>query len=267
MAGLKKNFTHDGLNGYQRDMQDGKYAGIQLTITGTNATGQTGTLEDLGRVVLTRNGQPRVNRNPKKFADIQDIRGGKFTYSSTEAGAFQAVVYIPFFEKGHPNVFDIKGNDRFNYEWVPAGNASTVFDSLEIKVNGDMSPALIERYDYFINGADQDFSAAQSADDVPLNKRNVSAIYIEDVDNTVDSLSFNSNGKQVISTNDWLSLQGYTNANNRIEDETQDVIEIENHTPGIPGTLRNRNNVLTFTTSGAGAVDITVCSIIPGPNF
>lgn len=266
MSGLNKLFSFDGLTEFQRDCQPGRYAGLMVVASGSNQTGQTGGLADIGRFEITFNGEPIINRDCEKFGDMNDIRGGKYTLNSTSGGAFEAVVFIPFFEKGHPNVLDVRGNNSLNARFIPADDG-TVFSALDVTVNASLVPSLRQRYIYKINGADQNFSAAQSADDTPLNKRNVSAIYLDDVDDTISLLAFSSMDRNVVTTNDWLALQGYTNVNNRIEDAAQDIVEIQNHVPGQKGTLLNRNNVLTFTTSGAGAVDITVCSIQPTAGF
>lgn len=259
MSDLNKFKTIDGLKEEQFNAQPGRINGIWLIAKGTNNAGQVGTVKDIGRVEIVRHGKPRVNRNFNHFVDINDIRNGTNIFSSTDGGVFLASCFIPFFEKGHPNVFNIQDSEELNVRFIPADDG-TVFANLEIKFEQQMV-SLDERYDYSILGNDLNPSAALDADNFVLNTRNVSALYLEDVDDVVDSLAFESNGRNVITNNDWDALQAYTNLNNRIEDPSFSIVEIENHTPGVPGSTLNRNNKLLLTTTGAGAIDVSVCSM------
>lgn len=259
MADLRKIDSTDGLSEDQFNAQPGRHKGIVVVATGTNNSGQTGGFADIGRFVISRKGDPLINRGAKKFADINDIREGKALLDSTDGGVFEAVFEIPFFEKGHPNALNITDERELNIRFIP-GDDGTVFDSLEVEVQSLLA-SIEERYQYRINGEDVTESSQTSGKPARLNTPNVSSLYIEDVDDIINDLQFESNDRVVVSNNSILALQGYTVLNNRIEDATFDVVEIENHTPGVPGSTLNGNNIIRYSTSGAGDFDVTVCAM------
>jgi len=259
MADLVKFKSIDGLSESQFNAQPGRINAILVLAEGTNKAGQVGTDENVGRIEITRNGQPIVNRSFNHFVDMNDIRAGKSLYDSTDGAAFLASAFIPFFEKGHPNALNITGEDELNVRFIPADDG-TVFADLDITFEQQMV-SLSERYLYKILGNDINPAAALNADGFNLNQNNVSALYLEDIDDVITNLSFESNERNVVTTNGYDALRAYTNYNNRIENDTFDIVEIENHTPGVPGSTVNRNNRLIFTTSGAGSIDVTVCSM------
>lgn len=241
----------------------GKTAGIFLIVTATNDSGQTATNEDIGRIEIERKGNPIVNRSFNHFQDMNDIRGGTPIFNSSQAGAVEATCFIPFFEKGHPNALHIMDSEELVIRFIPADDG-TVFASGKIEFQQGLS-ALPERYVMKIAGKDFNESAAVSAEEYNLNQRNVSSLYVEDVDDIIDRFAYESNDRNVVTPNTYLALRAQTLLNNQIEDDTFDIVEIENHTPGVPGSTVNKNNKYVVDTSGAGTFDVTYCSLVwPG---
>lgn len=266
--GLDKQFTFNGLQGFDDFLQPNKYTGILLTAEGTYPAAQVSDLLDLGQVIISRNDEPKCTRNFSQYAKMNDLRGGKSTLDGTNDTDFSAVVAIPFFAPGQPNMLNIQSLKELSLQYVPA--AGSALDDVQIIAYGitnNSLPAMAERYNYRITGEDDDWTRSLQAESFNITKRNVTELYIDDLDDTINSLSFESNGKQVVTTTEKLALQGLTNLNNPIEDSTFDVIKIDNHTPGREGSMINRNNEIVLNTSGAGAYEVTCCSIEPLPNF
>jgi hypothetical protein len=256
---LKKINAVDGLSEAQFNAEPGRHIGLLLLATGTNNSGKTGKKTDVGRFIVTRNGRPLINRGFKKFTDIDDLRKGTNIFESKEGDTFHASAFIPFAAKGLANALNIRDEQELNIRFLP-NDDGTVFDNLTIQVQSQLAQ-VPEHYEYIIQGNDLVYSSAVSAKPARLNTPNVSELFIEDIDDVMDSIQFESNESVIVSDNSKLALQALTNYNNRIEDPSYDVIEIENLTPGIPGSAVNETNILRVSTSGAGSVDVTVASL------
>ena len=250
----------DAQSSFQENIQPGRIGSLMLYFNGTNDTGQTGTIDDLGNIVIKRNGETIVNRPINILADKGNILAGSNLFSSAEAGAFEATVKVPFYVKSFEQALQITGPSELNFEYTPASAQSTVFASLQLSVYSEMS-FLDEEYDYFLLGDDQTPAAAVQARPYQLNARNIAAVYLTDPDSVLTSVGLRQNGEQVFSDQPKSVLEAGTLYENRLEQSTVDMIELQCYTPRQAASLLNENSILEITTSGSGTVTVTRESI------
>lgn len=251
----------DALDGEQQfNTEPGRIDGIMIVAEGTNNAGQVGTARDVGKVIVSRNDEQTHNRDFEQFADIGDIRSGTNIFSSTDGSTFQASAFIPFFEVGHPNALNIVNDQELNIRFQPSDDG-TVFANLNVKFYVRVR-AIGERYQYYMLGNDLSPSASVSGKVENLNRKNITALYLDDdTDDVLTSVQFEQNDRIVLSNVDFLALQADTIYNNRIEDSTFTIAQIQAHTPGVPGSTLNRNSILTYSTSATGTILLTVCAM------
>lgn len=255
----------NALNGDQFNFQPGRIHAVPIKFAGMNAATQTGTLADLGSVVITRDGRQIWNAKISTLALMNDIRFGSNLFSSTEAGAFLATVYIPFFEsdffdRDYNNALAITGDSELNIEWVPASGIGTVFSSLTASIYSELA-AYGEKYEYRGLRDDQNEDGAVAGKPYQINKDNVTALYLQDPDDVIDLVQLEQRGRSVYSPQDWDILLAGTLLTNKLEVTTFDMIELQCYTPNNLGSAVNRNTVLSLTTSGAGDIPILTTSI------
>lgn len=243
----------------QFNAEPGRITGLLVVAEGTNETGITATARDVGSFLVNRNGNQTHNRNMAIFQDIGDIRAGANTNISVEAAGFEQSCFIPFFESGQPNALRIRGENELNIRYQPAVDVGTNFSALNVSIFARIAD-LPERYTYSMLGNDVSYSAAVQRVE-QLSRRNVSTVYLNDVDDELDAIQFEQNDRIVISNISFAALQAQTRYDNRIEDGTFDLAQIMAHTPGRPGSTENRDSILTLTVGAAASIEITVCSL------
>jgi len=195
------------------------------------------------------------------------LRFGSNYFTSTEAGAFIASVYVPFDIEGLPQSLNIEGGDELvvGYDPKPAGIAN--FDSLNMLVaTAEGFQTLPERYEPYILGLDQSIGGAVS-DPIQVNDSNVSAIFIEDGSDVVANVGYKNDKGQVYSTLPWNLLKAGTLIENRLETSDVSIVELQLFSNGEPLSYLNKKNIVEVETTGAGLVKITKNFIIPNERF
>lgn len=259
----KLNRTLNALAGDQFNFKPGRTSAIALVFSGENATGQTGDLDDLGSIVVTRNDEQIANVSIRQLANMLDINQGSNIFSSTEADSFLATAFLSFQIEGDSrmkNALAISGQSELNFEYVPAAGVDTVFDSLQLKVYAELS-ASREQYELKTLRDNQNEDSAVAAKSYQLNKSNIASIYIEDIDDVIDSIQLEQSERNVLSPVDLTLLEAETLKNNQLETSSFDMVKISTHTPENPGSYVNYDTVLFVTTSGGGAIDIVTQSL------
>lgn len=256
----------DALSGFQENIQPGRISGVLLYFTGSNATGETGGFGDLGSPTIKRNGRTLVNVDCSVFADMGDIRSGSNLLDSSQGGAFKATVFIPFYAISLEQALQITGASELNFEWSPASNSGTVFDSLNVSVYSQKSYRQ-EFYEYYILGDDQSESGSVSNRPYQLNRKNITEIYLTDSSDVVSDIALRQDGEQVYSIQPWDVLLAGTLYDNRLEVTNFDMVQLECYTKGQPLSIVNSDTVIQVSTTGAGTVGITTCHIEPNENM
>lgn len=252
-------------NGDQFNVMPGRISGITLYFLGTNATGVTGDFDDLGSVIVKRDTRQIANISVGRLADITDIRFGSNLLDSSEGSTFEAATFLPFFESDqsdekYNNALAITGEKELNFEWVPAAGVADIFDSCRVSVYAELA-AYEEKYEFRTLRNDIPLSAAVSADPNPINKDNVSSIYLTDPDDIVDLVQVEASGRTVYSPQPWGVLEFGTLRDNRLETTTFGMVALPIYTHGKAGSSVNRNATVTLTTSGAGSVGMITTSL------
>lgn len=255
----------NALNGDQFNFQPGRVHGVLLVFEGTNIGGQVGDLDDLGSVNINRDSRQIVNTRIADLGLFNDIRFGSNIFSSADGAAFQASVFIPFFESDRDdipfqNALAIVDDSELNFEYVPGSGVASVFSSLNVSVYSELA-AYEEIYEYRILRDDQVESAAVSGKPYQLNKNNVSGIYVQDVNDVVDLIQLEQSGRSVYSPQSWLALLAGTLRDSKLETTTFSMVALETYSAGNRASAANRDSVLTITTSGAGTLRVLTTSI------
>lgn len=250
----------NALNGDQFNFNPGRTSGIFMKLTGTADTGQTGTPDDCGSIIVTRGDNQIANVSLRQLGRILDIQGGSNLFSSTEAGAFKATFYLSFMlEKDEAllNALNIVGATELNFEYVPSSTASTVFTSLKMEVYSERS-AYLESYEFgtFQNNQNEGGSVSQAL--YQMNKANIADIYLEDPDTSVSLIQVDQSEKTIVSPVDWDILEAVTTRDNFVEDGASDMVKIQCYSKGNRGSTTNYGTELYYTTSGSGDFPIVV---------
>lgn len=259
--------TFDALNPKQFNFKPGRIASIRGVITGTNDTAQTGDLDDCGSVIVTLREEQIANVSVKQLANMLDIDRGSNLFSSTTAGAFLASFTLDFLIRGDitmQNALSVAGQSELNFEYVPAGNAGTVFTSLTMKIYAEKA-AYNERYVLKTLRDNQNEDSAVASKSYQLNKPNIANVFLEDLDDVVSLVqleqSQNGNQRTVLSPVDWNLLETVTIGMNQIEDNASDMVKIPTASVGNPQSYVNNDTILYLTTSGAGTIEIVTQSV------
>jgi hypothetical protein len=262
----QQQLQKDALKGFQENIQPGRISGVMLIFEGTNDTGQTGDLSDLGTAIIKRKGRTLINRPMDVFGEMGNIRAGNNLFSSTEASDFLASVFIPFYALSFEQALNITGDSELNFEWVPAGSSGTVFTTMQVTAYAQRSFRQ-EFYEYTILGQDQTENGAVTNRTYQLNTQNITEIYLTDPDNIVSSLELRQDGEQRFSIQSWDAYLAGTIYDNSLEVQNFDMIQLETYTKGQPLSAVNNDSVIGLTTTGGGTVPITVCAIRPTGDF
>lgn len=238
----------------------GQILGIPLLVEGTNKTGQVGTAEDIGRLIVNLRGRQIINADFSELAKMMDTRSGTSVLNSTDGGAFEASSFIPFYEEAFPSCLDINDKDELEVKIQPASNVATVFNALNMEI-WDERAEFPEHYVYNIGIKNANYSGVVKTDPVQLGQPNVSTVYVDDEDNVLDTLSLEVDGEEAQSNASEFYLRAKTLRQNQIEDATFDFIKIPTFTPGRRNTYINSSSAAKITTSGAGNVKLIICSL------
>lgn len=246
----------DATKAFQENITPGRIGSLKFYFTGTNAVGQVGDFKDLGNVKIKRNQETRIERPIHVFADKQNILGGSNKFSSTDGGAFIAVVKVPLYVDSFEQAWQVVKDNEMNLAYTPSGNEGTVFTDLSVKVYAELS-FLDEEYDYFLLGDDQTPSSSVSNRNYPLNIENLTTLFLGDPDLVLSSAGIRSDGEEAYTESPKDVLEGDTLENNQLEQTSIDLLAIKMYTKKQPGSVLNENNVLKYSTSGAGTIEIS----------
>lgn len=254
----KKIRNFNAQNGDQFNSQPGRHHGITLIFTGTNDSGQTGALSDLGSVQINRDDRQIVNASIQDIGLMNDIRFGSVLFSSTTASDFTAAVFIPFFisdedDDKFQNALNIVEDDELNIEYVPGSNQSTVFTSLDCAVYADME-AYNETYEHRLLRDNETEGSSVASKPYNINKPNVAALYLVDPSDVVTLVELEQNGRAAFSPQSWDKLENDTLRKNKLETSSFDMVELQLFSKGNRGSAVNRDTILRVTTSGGGTI-------------
>lgn len=249
--------------GEQFNFNPGRVAGIRLVFSGTNAAATTGTLNNLGSIIVKRAERQIANVSVRQLVNMLDINRGSNLFSSTEASTFLASATLDFFLRGDASArsaLEITGQSELNFEYVPASDTATTFDSLTLKVYSEKA-AYNEQYELWTLRDNQNEDSAVASKSYQLNKTNIVGIYLEDIDDVIDSVQLQQSDRTVLSPVDWDLLETVTVGSNQIEDGASDMVKIPTYSPNNLGSAENRDTILYLTTSAGGTIDIVTQSI------
>lgn len=239
-------------NGIQDEYTDpGNYVAVNFDFNGTLQTGQDGTFADLGRVLTQRFERQKDNIDFNDLQRILNIRGGVAYLNSNTGGSFSAFVILLFSPETVASALNILDGDEFNVEWQP-GDDGTVFSDLTLEISGETAnfPEL-GKLNY--TRKTESYADSAAADLVKLNKQNVQALYVEDVNDNIDLIQVDNNQGSVVDSVPYSLLRGKTLAYNSVEDTTFDFAKVPYATPG--SIAYNQANTVTLTI-GAGGGDV-----------
>lgn len=267
MKGTVIQAQESALTSFSKNVDPGKLIGMFLVFVGINAAGTTSALADLGTIIIKRKGRTLVNRKVKTISKMTDIKYGKNLFSSTEAGAFSATLFIPFYELGLEQSLDITGENELIFQYNHNDSTVSNWSTLQCTVNSVTGySSLPERYEYSILGDDQSPGGAVDKP-YPLNDANITSVFLEDEDDIISKAALRNNKGQMYSSQSWESLLGQTLIWNSLETDTFDMVEMQLFSEGEAGSYLNKANTIEIETSGGGLLEITKTFIRPNERY
>lgn len=243
------------------ELPAGNFAYLMLILTGTTASGQTLTLDDIGSIKVTEDDFGEIiNADMGFFNSYGDEKGGYLPTVSGSANTAETVVMMVPFEYDYlkfPNVLQL---ERDNQAWVNiqfGSDFGTLFSgaSPSLTVVAFEKPDTFQSYYMPINSQNLQ---AQGSGTLPhlLTGGNVASLFLRDAGSNVTEIQYTSDGMVVIDNRTPAQLQYMTNWINRVESSGLSWFEIANADSPVEESTRNSKNQLLVKFSGAGTLDI-----------
>jgi len=231
----------------------GQALGFYFVFSGKNATGETGTAEDLGRIIMERNGTQVDNINVADLQKIMNTRSGISILDSTTGDSFEGSAFVPFFEESFPTAMNITGSKELTIEWQEPGGGviNTRFDNLQVEVFM-REAAIPENYIMGISSKTESYNGKIDTDPVPLGKKNVSTIFVDDQSGNLTQVSVDQDKVTEQDSVDPLYLRAVTLQENQIEDKSFEFPKLPLFTPGEADTLTSETTTVTLSVGSPG---------------
>ena len=233
----------------------GNWGFLLLRFSGTNDTGQTLALANIGEIWVQYKGRKTHQVNTAFLGDIGDQYGGYLEFSSTISSTFAAVVIIPFYIPSWPNaVYNEKDEDM--YVGVQYGSTmTTVLGAGNITCDISAQPSNIPMT-YLLKMLNADRSAIDGRSAEPLSGQNIVKAYLY---GTAITDVFMSVDGEVRYNDKYNSIRAAAAFLKNVE--TALVTYVELNTVDNPADFANKSALLEVLTSSSITVYITVVSI------
>lgn len=259
MKQLKRENMSNGSLSYQ--LEKGQWGLFAVRFEGTNATGQTVSLADLGQVILRWNGIDLVNVDFEFLNLVSNLYGGVAEFSSTTGGAFKATAYITtglWFDT--QNIYDVGDEDKVEFVLQFQGAVSKI-SSGAVEILGKPRRGIMSYQHKILKKTVVSSGAGSVPDTIPVN--NISQVYIKNPSALVNRVQIQKDGKVYVdgsvgaiqSYSDWIHLLETPSSIVAIElTESKDVRE------AIGGAV-----YYNFQFTGAGNLEVYYSKLEPVP--
>ena len=210
-----------GIAGTEIDVPAGRAAALTLSYYGTNGSGATLALADIGLIRLTYMGEPMVNARAVSLWQYDDFKGGLPPFASAIGAAFRTTFHIPLRFGGYgadnpdDNVMNIQhGQMRL---FIPSPVTAVALPAaVNCEVGLILDPSGNSRYQPYFYDNQHVLTAAYR---VRVTGPNVRAFLMQRPVGTGTlpvSVQFSMNGRKFLE-GPWAMLEDNTNMYNRIE--------------------------------------------------
>jgi len=252
----------NALQSYQDTVQAGRISALLVHFTGTNDTGTPAGPDDLGDFTIKYKGKTIVNRPVNVFTDMLNIRRGSNLLDSTANGAFSATCIIPFYEKSFEQAMQIMDGNELKVEYSPGPSAP--FGNLQATVYSQLSFLDME-YMPMILGNDITPGGNLNSSPEQLHQNNITSVFIQDPSNQITEVGLKQDGVNVYSEQPFDVIKAKTLADNRLEQDDTDMVQLKSYTKGKPNSIISDKNVLQLSTDGGSGnlIPVTYVAMVP----
>jgi hypothetical protein len=230
---------------------------------GTTTSGNSVSLESLGRVIVERNGTQIFNVPARTLLQMVDEQKGTIEVTTPSGGATRVVVPIPFwYPERDPNALNVRNDEELRVEIQPdQSQLSTDFDSGgNLKLVSIRAPNTQEQYVPRILQSRLSFNGSGETDSEELNAAGLVRLFFRETAADVvgsQGLQVEWDGRVAVESLDPEVLNDVANQLNRVESSPDDLFEFNPLSgPGAQGASDSGAKV-TVNSGGAGDLIIT----------
>lgn len=233
----------------------GNWGFLLLRFTGTNDTGETLAIADIGEIWIQYKGRKIIQVNTAFLSDIGDQYGGYLEFSSTISAAFTATVIIPFYLPDWPNsIFNEKDEDM--YVGMQYGSSmATRLGSGNVLCNISAQKSNIPMT-YLMTMLNADRSAITGRSSEPLTGKNIVKAYLYGTD--IDTVFMAVDG-EVRYNDNYASIRAAISFKKNVESALVTYLDL--NTVDNPSDFANNQVLLEVFTGSAITVYIVVVAV------
>lgn len=198
------------------DLREGKYRGLFIRVSGTNNSGQTLAVTNLGKIKLQHQGIERINADFNFFNARTNLGGGTAESASATSGAFGFAAIISFRRRfDRANVLQVESNKKTTLTWDSLiSTLSTVVASGTMEVYGLYDDVGYQRYLPMIRTQQVTVAAATTV------KETIPFAFVEELwgadDAQIARVQLLRDSRTIIDGT-WTALKSLSNAQNNVE--------------------------------------------------
>lgn len=239
---------------WEKEIPAGIYKGIHLRFSGTNLSGQTMAIGDIGTLTFSINGQQTHFVPTGALADILNQWHGYVESSSTAGSSFAFGLFLPFEFPGFKNGLHVSPGDNAFIGLQVASAVATKVSSWTIEINGVYSNEL-ENYILKMLPANQSYSGAITLKERIPNE-NILSVYVYST--TVTRVALDRDGEQLHECS-YNALISETSLRRSVEDSAITYGELlcgEQVSDMLSDDVQ-----LQLTTSGSGTATVVYVAV------
>jgi len=244
----------------------GRHYQFNAIFTGdTTTSGNSVSLDSLGRVLVERNGQQIINVPAKTLVQMVDEQKGTVEVTNPAGGATRIVVPIPmWYPERDPNVVRTRSDEEVRVEIQPdQAQLSTDFDNGgNLKLFSVRAPNTQEKYTPRILNSRLSFNGPGETDNEELNVAGLTRLFFRETSADViadGGLQVEWDGSVAVDRVTPEVLNDVANQLNRVESSPDALLEFNPMSgPGAQGAS-DTGAKISITSGASGDVIITRC--------
>ena len=245
------------------DVPVGRLGALMLVLKGTTDTGETLAPADVADAIrLKRNGRQIQAESFRFLHEYADLKNGFPTQTTPQQGDTRIVAFLPMGVSAFPNSMEVRSKEELDLEIDFNATLDTRFGSnaATYEVYSLLQPAVPERYE--LNIREQNIQANGGGRlNGQFDARNVAGIYLEDVDDAINTVAIEVDGEVVVDTVDDQALLDVTKLTNAIEATGFSFAELVSPSGTSLQEVVNENTEYDLDFSGAGTAAFTLFTV------
>jgi len=248
-------------------LTSGRIHQLNLVLTLTS-DGTALSLEDIGRVLIERNGTQIYNVLGKTLHQIVSEWEGTTEFTAPANGATRALIPIPFwFPEAKTNALNIRSDQELRAEvQFDQSQISTVEgtnNDADAKLFSIRAPQTPEQYEPVLRNSRLSFSGAGVTDQEEINQSGITRVWIRESTGGVigsQGLQLEQDDVTVVDSVNKEVLNDVANQLNRVESSPDTLVEY-NPMVGAGAVGRSQSYVKVSVSSGASG-DVTITRLV-----